>query len=247
MLNFKLLNKIHVAICDLPRQPNHPEYSKSAIRQLEALDLVDDLLNGKSNNLRWESHYNSFCGTKTVSGASFSEEDNDSLLLEDLLESCEEGVLDALLVKYGDSSALGTRINEYIERFHVGEKVLQRQIQTDLSETTERFNRMLEETIFQKYSCVADYYNKIGFSRKLYSKVKNNSDYVLNRENALWIVAGLETDYWQFVRLFNAAGYSLREGNRRDTIIKFVVKNGNYTFEDLNEMLKFFGEDVIGA
>ena len=124
---------------------------------------------------------------------------------------------------------------------------MQRQIQTDLSETTERFNRMLEETIFQKYSCVADYYNKIGFSRKLYSKVKNNSDYVLNRENALWIVAGLETDYWQFVRLFNAAGYSLREGNRRDTIIKFVVKNGNYTFEDLNEMLKFFGEDVIGA
>ena len=63
----------------------------------------------------------------------------------------------------------------------------------------------------------------------------------------MWIVAGLETDYWQFVRLFNAAGYSLREGNRRDTIIKFVVKNGNYTFEDLNEMLKFFGEDVIGA
>lgn len=248
MLSFQLLNEINIAIRDMPPGEKSPKFSAKAARQLEALDLLDDLLNGMSHTSQWMNRYHSFCGTKQAIGVSFSEEGlSDALLLDELLESCEEDVLDALLIKYGETSALGAHIKEFAQRYHVGEQTLKKQIQHDLSSSDESFYSLLRETILQKYDRPSAYYNEIRFSRKLFSKIKKNVDYVLSRENALWLIAGLAPDYWRFVRLFNAAGYSLREGNRRDTIIKFVVKNGNYSLDTLNTMLDFFGEACIGT
>lgn len=247
MLSFQLLNEINIAIRDMPPGANQPKFSTKAARQLEALDLLDDLLNGMSHTSQWMNRYHSFCGIKQAIGVSFSEEGlSDTLLLDELLESCEEDVLDALLIKYGETSALGSHIKEFAQRYHVGEQTLKKQIQHDLSSSDESFYSLLRETILQKYNRPSNYYNEIRFSRKLFSKIKN-VDYVLSRENALWLIAGLAPDYWRFVRLFNAAGYSLRQGNRRDTIIKFVVKNGNYSLDTLNSMLDFFGETCIGT
>lgn len=248
MLSFHLINEINIAIRGMPHQAVDVELSKRAKRQLEALELVDGLLTGKSGSPVWSAHFYSFCGRKKLAGSCFSDGNiNDDLLLEELLASCEEDVLDSLLVKYGEKSTLGARIKEYANRFYVEENTLKKQIQKDFSDTNQSFYSMLREAILKKYPTPSKYYNEIRFSRKLFSKIKNNVDYVLSRENALWLIVGLEPDYWQFVRLFNAAGYSLREGNRRDTIIKFVIKNGSYTLATLNSMLDFFDEECIGT
>lgn len=247
MLSFQLVNEINSAIRKMPRQATTFELSEIAKRQLEALDLLDGLLQGKSSAHDWTERFYSFCGRRKPVGICLCDgTTNDDLLLEELLSSCDEDVLDSLLVKYGENSELGSRIKEYANRFSVEEQTLKKQIQKDFSTDNMGFYGLLKEAILKKYSTPAKYYNELRFSRKLFSKIKN-VDYVLSRENALWLVVGLEPDYWQFTRLFNAAGYSLREGNRRDTIIKFVIKNGKYTLSTLNSMLDFFGESCIGT
>lgn len=247
MLNFQLLNEIYLAIRELPKNANSIELSTKAKRQLDALTLLDELFAGASINQNWVNHFYSFCGKKQTIGASLAEETpTDDLLLDELLSACEEDVLDALLMKYREQTELGSKIKQHCSRRHVENSALQKQIMKGLPEQSHGFYKMLEELILKKYTRVSEYYNEILFSRKLFSKIKNEA-YTLSRENALWLISGLQPDYWQFVRLFNAAGYSLREGNRRDTIIKFVIKNGNYTLETLNEMLYFFNEECIGV
>ena len=247
MLNFQLVNEINIAIREMPRRALEVAYSPIAKRQLEALELLDGLLEGKSDSTLWRSRFRSFCGIRRLTGSCLSlDNPSDELLLDELLSSCDEDVLDTLLIKYGETSALGSRIKECAQRYHVEDKALQKQIQKDFSASGQNFYNLLRETILQKYPSPSKYYNELRFSRKLFSKIKN-ADYVLSRENALWLIVGLTPDYWQFVRLFNAAGYSLREGNRRDTIIKFVIKNGSYTLETLNDMLHFFEERCIGT
>lgn len=247
MLNFQLVNEINLAIRELPREKNCTELNETAKRQLEAMELLDGLLAGKSSASAWIVRFCSFCGIKRMVGSYLSEDArNDDLLLDELLASCDEYVLDSLLIKYGEESVLGSRIKEYAKRFHVEEQVLKKQIQKDFLSNNQDFYHMLREEILQKYPTPSKYYNQIRFSRKLFSKIKN-ADYVLSRENALWLIVGLAPDYWKFVRLFNAAGYSLRDGNRRDVIVKFVIKNGEYTLDTLNYMLDFFGEACIGT
>lgn len=246
MLSFKLINRISQEICDMRKTPLRDEFSPTATRQLDAISLIEELLEGRAKTSEWHKRYSLFCNKSTCRGVAFAEESNDeNLLLEDLLEACDENVLDALLIKYGETSTLGTRMKECSERIHVRDAVLQKQIEKDISTSSPGFYKLLREAILKKYDHLSEYYNEIVFSRKLFSKIKKES-YTLSRENALWLITGLAPDYWQFTRLFNAAGYSLREGNRRDTIIKFVIKNGNYTLETLNEMLEFFEENCIG-
>lgn len=94
MLSFLLINDINIAIREMPHQSVSVELSKTAKRQLEALELVDGLLTGKSCSPVWSAQFHSFCWRKKLAGSCFSDENiNDDMLLEELLASCEEDVL----------------------------------------------------------------------------------------------------------------------------------------------------------
>lgn len=246
-MNFQLLNDIYAVIRDLPEDHSTACFRMKSSEIEEAFSIMNALLTGSISDRRWRKRFLVFTRKQNVAGVALADSlQNDEVLLDDFLASCDEEVLDALAVQYGESTQLGIKIKEYASRFHVNEKALIQQISMDLSDDDSIFYCMLRELILKKYESPSKYYNKIRFSRKLFSKTKK-SDYTLNRENALWLIVGLEPDYWEFVRLLNAAGYSLREGNRRDTIIKFVIKNGEYTLDSLNQILHFFHEECIGV
>lgn len=206
------------------------------------LCAIDGLLQGRKNSQEWKHLYAEICGNHRYSGKFFSEEANsDEMILEQILKSCNQDVLDELLERYGAESKLGKHISDLCggrEKMEIGKA---------LQEQHESFYQLLVKEMKRKgYETDADYYNALCFSRQTFSRLRNK-EYILSRENALWLTLGLEPDYWVGKNLLNAAGYSLRSTNRREYIIAYVMKSGPYTLLELNDLLVFYGEKPIGC
>lgn len=206
------------------------------------IGLIEDLLNGRRDSSDWRFAYQRLCGDSDAVGmALMGESVNDDMLLNQILEACDSDVLASMAVKYGTSSHLGKLIAEHYqakECTDIAQGLKQRQVS---------FYQLLVKLIEKKgYRTDADYYNALCFSRQTFSRLRN-PNYKLSRENALWLTLGLAPDYWEGTELLRAAGFSLRKSDRREYIILYVMKNGSYTLQELNEMLVYFGEEPIGC
>lgn len=206
------------------------------------LRVIDGLLQGRKNTQEWKHLYAEIFGNYGYSGKFLSEEANsDEMILEQILKNCDQDMLDTILERYGEESKLGKYIYELCrgrEKTEIGEA---------LQEQHESFYQLLVKEMKRKgYETDADYYNALCFSRQTFSRLRNK-EYILSRENALWLTLGLEPDYWVGKNLLAAAGYSLRSANRREYIISYVMKSGPYTLLELNSLLDFYGEKPIGC
>lgn len=211
--------------------------------------LIKALLAGERTSPEWEKLQKYIISqdelpiAAAVSGASVDE----NILLEKLLEMCNEQALDQLVLEYGEDSPLGRRIANHRKQSSLSDKQLKSEIALFDQEKERSFYKLLcDEIKKQGYQSEAEFYNSIQFSRKIFSKIRTQEDYTLSKDNVLWLTAGLGLDYWSTLRLLRAQGYSFRPRSRRDTIITYVLKNGHYTLDELNEMLFFFGEKTLG-
>lgn len=206
------------------------------------LRVLDGLLQGKKYTQEWKQLYNEIFGNFGYCGKYLSENsDSDEMILDQILKNCDQNMLTTIVEKYGADSKLGKYISELCkgkEKTEIGEA---------LQEQHESFYQLLVKEMKKKgYATDADYYNALCFSRQTFSRLRNK-EYILSRENALWLTLGLEPDYWVGKNLLAAAGYSLRSANRREYIISYVMKSGSYTLLELNSLLDFYGEKPIGC
>ena len=241
MIDFSTYIAISELIMDLPTRNKDAEE--------EEIVLIKALLSGKSREHSWSSRLQHFLNqSEILAGASVSGgEPTDEQLLQDLLDACDENSLDVLLSEYGESSRLGQMILKSRRRQPVPEDALKREALSEYDEGQKSFYELLKEEMNKKhYKNDAEFYNKIQFSRKIFSKMRLQKDYVLSKDSVLWLTAGLELDYWSTLRLLQAQGYTFRPRSRRDSIIVYVLKNGNYTLDQLNELLYFFDERILG-
>lgn len=215
----------------------------------EAVSLVRALISGRIREPYWYNLLNRFlnkCTIVTGNGLIENMVPNDRLL-DEILEACDDHALDALLAEYSEDSLLGQEILKARHRKPLSEEALRRKIrEADVSEHQSFYDLLKVEMDRKNYANDADFYNSIHFSRKTFSKMRTQRDYVLSKDSVLWLAAGLGLDYWASLRLLQAQGYTFRHGSRRDTIIVYVMKNGQYTLDELNEMLYFFGEKALG-
>lgn len=203
---------------------------------------VDELIQGKKDTKEWKAAYAEICGRQMLTGRPFAEEStNDEMLLEQILASCDPDILAMIVDKYGKETVLGRRISQLCPEAK-GSK-----LDSALKVPQKSFYQMLTKMIEEKgYGTDADYYNELRFSRQTFSRLRTK-DYVLSRENALWLTLGLTPDYQEGTRLLNAAGYALRSAVRREYIISYVMKSGRYTLAELNKILVDFGEEPVGC
>lgn len=209
---------------------------------LLAVGLIEDLLSGRRDTSDWQMIYRTLCDGSGDAGVALAEESiGDDMLLNQILEVCDPDMLASLAAKYGTSSRLGKLIAERCQAEECTD------IAQGLKKQRASFYQLLVKMIEKKgYRTDADYYNALCFSRQTFSRLRN-PNYKLSRENALWLTLGLAPDYWEGTELLRAAGFSLRKSDRREYIILYVMRNGPYTLQELNEMLVYFEEEPIGC
>lgn len=100
-----------------------------------------------------------------------------------------------------------------------------------------KFQVMLFDLIDKRNLKDSDVYNKVHIDRRLFSKIRSDSDYHPSKETVILLGLALELNEDEFIDLLNSASYSLPKNNVYDLIIRFCFVEGIYNLNDVNELL----------
>ena len=83
----------------------------------------------------------------------------------------------------------------------------------------------------------SDVYNKVNIDRRLFSKIRSDSNYHPSKETVILLGVSLELNEKEFEELLESASYSLPKNNYFDLIIRFCIINRIFRLTDINELL----------
>lgn len=83
--------------------------------------------------------------------------------------------------------------------------------------------------------------------RKLFSKIRNNPTYRPSKATALAFAIALELNLEETKDLIGRAGYALTRSSKFDIIVEFFIIQGNFNVFELNEVLFFYDQPLIGS
>lgn len=99
------------------------------------------------------------------------------------------------------------------------------------------FQKLLFNYIDNKNLKDSDVYNKVHIDRRLFSKIRSDSNYHPSRETILLLGFSLELTEEEIDKLLDSASYSLTKNNYYDLIIRFCFINHIYNLKDINDLL----------
>ena len=112
-----------------------------------------------------------------------------------------------------------------------------------LNVKTETFSEMLLRLIDEKGMTDVEVYKCANIDRKLFSKIRNNTNYKPSKSTALAFAFALELD----IDETKEAGFALSHSSKFDVIVEYFLINQNYNVFELNEVLFAFDQPLIGA
>jgi len=101
------------------------------------------------------------------------------------------------------------------------------------------FNELLFNFIDESGHKDSEIYKKVDIDRKLFSKIRCDSDYIPRRNVIIKLCLALELERRDFNKLLNSAGYSL-SSNKFDQILSYCLENNVYDLGQVNEYLYTF-------
>lgn len=104
---------------------------------------------------------------------------------------------------------------------------------------TSSFNELLFSFIDKSGYKDADVYKKVNIDRKLFSKIRCNSNYIPHRNVIIKLCLALKLSKVEFNKLLNSAGYSL-SNSKFDLIISYCLDNNVYDLDQINDYLYTF-------
>ena len=116
-----------------------------------------------------------------------------------------------------------------------------------LREPGESFSHMLLRLIDESGRTDADVYRRANLDRRLFSKIRSKADYQPSKATVLALAVSLRLDEDRTRDLLRAAGYALSPASRRDRIVEYFLRSGNYNIFELNEALFAYDEPALGA
>lgn len=101
------------------------------------------------------------------------------------------------------------------------------------------FNEVLFSFIDESGHKDSEIYKKVDIDRKLFSKIRCDSDYIPRKNVIIKLCLALGLERKDFNRLLNSAGYSL-SNTKFDQVISYCLDNRVYDLGQVNDYLYTF-------
>lgn len=106
-----------------------------------------------------------------------------------------------------------------------------------ISDKQDNFQDLLYKYLEEKNMTDAELERKIGMDRKHYYKIKNRVVKQPNKKDIIRLCFGLELDIIQTNDFLARVNYALNPENKFDKLVKFLIENSYYDYEDANHFL----------
>jgi len=111
----------------------------------------------------------------------------------------------------------------------------------------EPFMPTLFHLIDEKEMKDSEVYKRANIDRRLFSKMRKNRAYVPSFRTALALAVSLELDLEQTTNLLMKAGYSMSRSKKFDVIVEFFISHGKYNIFEINEVLYYYNQALLGG
>ena len=110
---------------------------------------------------------------------------------------------------------------------------------------SKNFNELLFSFIDLGNHQDSEIYKLAGIDRKLFSKIRCNKNYIPSRNVVIKLGLALKLNRYDFNKLLNSAGYSLRSNNNFDLVVSYCLDNHIYDTDTINDYLFTYANSVL--
>ena len=114
-----------------------------------------------------------------------------------------------------------------------------------IKEIDESFSDAIIRIIREKNLDDVEVYKSIDMDRRLFSKIRSDSNYKPSKETAIALCFGLKLNLEESNSLLKKAGYVLSKSSIFDLIIQYFLENNIYDVYEIDEALLAFDQKTL--
>lgn len=115
-----------------------------------------------------------------------------------------------------------------------------------VAQTGETFQQHLFHLIDEKGLTDAEVYKRAHMDRRLFSKIRQNENYVPRKKNVLSLALALHLNTDEATDFLQRAGMAISPGSKFDLIVAYCIQHKIYDINVVNALLDEFGEPILG-
>lgn len=117
----------------------------------------------------------------------------------------------------------------------------------ELAKKADGFSRHLFALIDARGLDDVTCYKRANLDRKVFSKIRCRENYLPSKQTALALALALRLDLEETEALLKSAGLALSPASDFDIIIRHCIENGIYDVLEINEVLFYYDQPLLGS